>query len=134
MSGVRNVKITHIWKQTTLWVDIWLNVRYSSKYVWNFIWHSLMYLGTTTLRTLHVVFRKIFTKFLQNFCAIFMKFLWNFCQTFAKFLQIVCKIVANRLLTWFFAKFLRNFYNLQQFCKKPREESVSMLFLNWSFL
>ena len=37
---------------------------------------------------------------------------------FAKFLQIFCKIVANRLFTWFFAKILWNFYNLQQFCKK----------------
>ena len=42
-------------------------------------WFSI--LEPNDLRTLHMVFHKIFTKFLQNFC-----------ETFAKFLQISQKI------------------------------------------
>ena len=69
-----------------------------------------------------MVFHKIFTKFLRNFCEIFAQFLRNFYKIFAKCLQIsqkFCKKFAKNRVKWFFAKFLRIFY------EKPREESVN---------
>ena len=104
--------------------QIWFN---SKAWVWLLYQVSCYY-----LRTLHVVFLKIFTIFLLIFCEIFAKnhvksplcgFLQNFYEIFAKFLQISQKFRKN------FVKISQKFR--KNFVKNHVKSPLEILFSSW---